>query len=144
MNLAAIRAQPLRPSPSEGPSEAKGGRLPDRLGDAFGASAPLLGGVRRGLTKGRDQHHADQQGFQARRSRSYAQDRRIVHRRPRSAAPRNTGASHQANAQTSNRASDAAAIDRSAGAIRRRRRNERRGREGGYGVHLGTLGEFTR
>jgi hypothetical protein len=47
-----IRAKPLRPSPSEGPREAKGGRLPDRHRWNLWRRAALLGGVRRGSTKG--------------------------------------------------------------------------------------------
>jgi hypothetical protein len=50
--VATVHAKPLRPSPSEGPREAKGGRLPDRHRRNLWRRAALLGGVRRGLTKG--------------------------------------------------------------------------------------------
>ena len=39
--LAMIRAQPLRPSPSEGPCEAKGGILPDRQSQSLRAPHEL-------------------------------------------------------------------------------------------------------
>lgn len=43
---AAVHAQPRRPSPSEGPGEAKGGILPDRHREFLCVAAcALLGGV---------------------------------------------------------------------------------------------------
>src|SRR2546427_6151640 len=73
----------IDPPPARVPVRQRGAASRIGIAQAFGSPQGDAAGGRVPVARPKDGHDADQQGFQAPRSRSHAEDGRSLHRRPR-------------------------------------------------------------
>src|SRR2546426_3539202 len=120
----------IDPPPARVPVRQRGADSRIGIAQAFGSPRGDAAGGRVPVARPKDGHDADQQGFQAPRSRSYAQDGRSVYHRPRTAPEQE--------------ARPRPCPGRDYGGLRHARGSERCRREGADRLHVGALGQSAR